>query len=128
MNHCRGAMIFSSEVIKRMIKHQWFGNNYIIVFTHAAHLASWHPGVFYNRMIAIRNQIIEFKRAEREYLIENGLDPKTKTATFIYKTPNYVRGDFNKLYSVISGFQMYRIREMAFKIFGNPYLEFDRMF
>ena len=126
-NQCSGVMIFSSEVIKRMMQHQWFGDEHFIVMTHGPHFASWHPGVYYNRMISIRNQIVEYKKQEQIYLKQKGLDP-TKTATFIYKTPNWVRGNFRNLYSVTSGFQMYRMREVAFKIFGNPYLEYEKMF
>ena len=119
---CIGKTLYSSDAINRMKDNQWFGENYIILLTHGAHFASWHPIVFYNRLIAIRDAIIEFKKEERKFL--NGRpELNQKPALFIYKTPSYARGDFQTMYAVVSGFQMFRMREIAFKVFGNPYLE-----
>ena len=110
-----GKNLYSADAIRRMVKYKWFGDKYIIVMTHGAHFSSWHPVVFYNRMIAIRDAVIEYKKQEKLFIGEN-----KKGATFIYRTPNYARGNFTKLYAVVSGFEMYRLREIAFKIFGNP--------
>ena len=119
---CIGKTLYSSDAINRMKDNQWFGENYIILLTHGAHFASWHPIVFYNRLIAIRDAIIEFKKEEKKFL-NSRPELNQKPALFIYKTPSYARGDFKLLYAVVSGFQMFRMREIAFKVFGNPYLE-----
>ena len=119
---CSGALIYSVEIIKRMIRNRWFGSNYVIVMTHGPHFSTWHPTVFYNRLIAIRNTVIEYKKAEQIYLAKKSMD-LNQTATFIYKTPSYVRGDLVMLYATVSGYQMYRMREISFKIFGNPYVD-----
>lgn len=127
-DQCIGASIFSSEIIRRMVENQWFGEKYIILLTHGAHFASWSPIVFYNRMIAIRNEILKYKQKEQEFLSKNNI-PSHKTAIFIYKTPNWARNNIaHNFFSVVSGFQLYRIREIAFKIFGNPYLDKEKMF
>ena len=79
-------------------------------------------------MIAIRNEILKYKQAEQEFLSEKDI-PNHKTAIFIYKTPNWARNNIaHNFFSVVSGFQLYRIREIAFKIFGNPYLDKEKMF
>ena len=117
---CIGKSLYSSDAIRRMkeYKNEWFGERNIILMTHGAHFSSWHPIVFYNRLIAIRDAILAFKQEERKHLKKND-----KGAIFIYKTPNYVRGDFKIMYAAVSGFNMFRQREIAFKVFGNPYLE-----
>ena len=122
-DQCASKTINSVEVINRMTQYGWHAKNvsssnldsshkrHIILFTHGAHFASWHPIVFYNRLIAIRNSIINYKKSANYQ--DNSI--------FIYKTPNYVRGNFTKLYAIVSGFEMYRMREISFKVFGNPY-------
>ena len=120
-DQCLSKSLYTPDAIRRMIKYRWFGKKHVILMTHGAHFSSWHPLVYYNRMIAIRDAILEFKKAEKEFLSDN--DPDDDGAKFIYRTPNYARGNFTKLYAIVSGFEMYRLREIAFKIFGNPYLE-----
>lgn len=42
---------------------------------------------------------------------------------FIFKTLNFGRGDFDRFYIVTSHFKCYRMREIAFNIFGNPHTD-----
>ena len=110
-NTCMAKAQYSADVIKRMIEHKWFSTNeqeYIVLLNHGAHFATMHPLIFHNRLIEIRNSIIEYKKHS----------PKT---TFIFKTLNYARGNFTKMFAITSAFQAIRQREIAFNIFGNPY-------
>ena len=122
-NFCSAKTIYSSDVIDRMVEHEWFSKRtrgvpayeadqeqYIVLFDHGAHFALFNPIVFYNRLLEIKNSIIEYKKHS----------PKT---LFIYKTLNYCRGNFTALWSVQSSFQALRMREIAFKVFGNPHNE-----
>ena len=112
---CIGKAIFSVDVLERMIKEKWFtdtekNQKYMIFFTHGMHMAGSNLLTYYNRLIAMRNIIIEYKKHS----------PKT---LFVYKTINYVRGNFKDMYATAGSFHAYRMREIAFKVFGNPYLE-----
>ena len=111
-DQCPGKSIYAGEVIERMEKYgvEWYGKDKIVFFTHGAHFSQWNPVIYYNRLIDIRNSIISFKK-------------KSPDSIFIYKTLNYMRGNFTKNYASISAFQAFRQREIAFKVFGNPYLD-----
>ena len=107
---CPGKSIFSTEAFERMIEHKWFGKNHIIILDHGAHLANWHPIIFYNRLIAIRNAAIKYKKHSPNSII-------------IYKTLNYIRGDFHHMYACTSSLAAIIQREIVFKILGNPYVD-----
>ena len=82
----------------------------MVLMTHGAHLATLHPAIFYNRLLEIRDAVIEYKKKSPETL-------------FVFKTLNYARGNFKRMFAVTSFFQAHRQREIAFRVFGNPYTE-----
>ena len=108
--HCAGKATFSTEVFKRMIKNKWFGRDYMVIMNHGAHFANWHPIVFYNRLVAIKKAAIEYKKYSPE-------------SPIIYKTMNWVHGNFDRTYAVTSGLVALQQRDIAFKVFGNPHLD-----
>ena len=112
-DQCPGKTIFSGDVLERMIKEggkEWFGPDKVVFFTHGMHFHNDNPIIFYNRLIDLRNVIRKFKKVSPDTI-------------FIYKTVNYLRGDFTKNYATTSAFQAFRQREIAFRVFGNPYLD-----
>ena len=109
---CLANTIWSSDVIDRMDKFKWHSKNHIVFLTHGAHFLTWDPIIYYNRLIGIRNSVRKFKKNS----------PKSKTI-FIYKTPNYFRANFTKNWGISSPYPAYLQREIAFKVFGNPYVD-----
>jgi len=115
-SQCHAKIIFTSKIIERMINHKWFSNDkkYIFIFNHCAHFSKFHPIVFYNRLIEIRNSIIKYKKAALKQ------SPESKSL-FIYETCPYFRGKFENLWAVGSTVNALHLRDMAFQVFGNPY-------
>ena len=105
---CVETAQYTGDMLEQMVKNGWIGPEYILLMTHGAHFAAFNPIVFYRRLIDIKKSVEKYRKSSPDSLI-------------IFKTLNYIRGDFSKLWSTVSSFNAYRQREMAFKIFGNPY-------
>lgn len=104
---CVETAQYTGDMLEQMIKENWVGPEYVILMTHGAHFATFNPILFHNRLLDLKQAVEKYKQASPKSLV-------------IFKTLNYIRGDFSKLWSTVSGFNAYRQREMAFKIFGDP--------
>ena len=91
-----------------MTYHNWFGKQYIILLDHGIHFMNYHPILFYNKLIEIKEAASEYKRHSPDSLI-------------VFKTSHYIRGNFKALPSVTSGLVGLWQRELIFKVFGSPY-------
>ena len=109
---CAAKAMYSPEIFDRMIEFGWSGKEYVIIMDHSAHFSNWHPVVLYNRLIALKEAALKYKK----------FSPETP---IIFKTFNYCRGSYEhtKGTTTISGVIPLWQRDIVFKIFGNPYLE-----
>ena len=76
-----------------------------ILLTPGAHFSIVNKGIFYRRLVEIRNKIAE-------------LAPKMPKAKFIIKTPNYFRGDYKALPNVFSGYNGYVMQQIILNVFS----------
>ena len=106
---CVETAQYTGDMLEQMVKENWVGPEYIILMTHGAHFAAFNPIVFYKRLEDIKKSVQKYKE-------------KSPGSLIIFKTLNYIRGDFRKLWSTVSSFNAWRQREMAFKVFGDPKL------
>ena len=107
---CPGNLVYTADAIDRMSEMGWHGHDKIVLLTHGAHFLAWDPIVFYNRLISIREAVVNYKR-------------KYPDTIFIFKTMNFFRENFAQNWYITSPFPAYLQREMAFRVFGNPYLD-----
>ena len=108
--HCAGKAKYTPDLFKRMIKHKWFGKKYIVTMDHGPHMTNWHPIILWNRLVAIKEAAIEYKKHSPDTPI-------------LYKTIHFIRGGLGDAYQVTTGLTALWQRDMVFRIFGNPYLD-----
>lgn len=101
---------YTGDMLESMVENGWVGPEYVMLLTHGAHFATFNPIVFYKRLLDVKRSVAEYKKASPGSMI-------------IFKTLNYVRGDFKKLWSTVSSFNAWRQREMAYNVLSDADLE-----
>ena len=73
-------------------------------------MTNWHPIILYNRLVAIKEAAIEYKKYSPETPI-------------LFKTTHFTRGGLGDNYLTTVGFVALWQRDIIFRVFGNPYLD-----
>ena len=101
---CSDRMPWIIESLDRIYEHHDSKVPIIILLTPGAHFSIVNKGIFYRRLVEVRDKISE-------------LAPKMPNAKFIIKTPNYFRGDYKPLENVFSGYNGYVMQQIILNIF-----------
>merc|ERR1712004_5734 len=75
-----------------------------ILLSPGAHFSIVNKGIFYRRLVEVRNKITE-------------IAPKMPNAKFIIKTPSYFRGDYKALENTFSGYNGYVMQQIILNVF-----------
>jgi len=110
---------FGKDILDYMIEDREnnLGPEWLIMFDQGAHFANSHPIVLYNRLVEIKESARRLKR-----LAQNSKNSKFSKTKIIFKTFNYVRGNYANTYGITSGIVPLWQRDIVLKVFGNPYL------
>ena len=73
-------------------------------FTVGAHLSNFNPIVYYDRLVDIQQQVVEYKKVSPESLV-------------FYKPPTFMRGNLKEMWSTVNNFVARRMREICLRVF-----------
>ena len=121
--HCQNCLIHVSELIDRMISHNWIGPEYSIYATYGAHLSTFNPIVFARMLINVKTAVAKYKQFSPE-------------SQFIFRTTTMMRGTLENSFGVVNGFNQDRFREITYRIFGgddnirifDPFISVETLF